>query len=124
MAEHNILGKAGEDAASDYLLRNNYIIRHRNWRKGHLELDIVAVKDGMLIIIEVKTRENIVFALPQDAVTAKKIKRTVWAADMYIKHFQLDTSVRFDIITVVGQEGNFKIKHIEEAFYPPLWSPL
>ena len=46
MAEHNLLGKAGEDAAVDYLERHDYVIRHRNWRKGHFELDIVAVKDG------------------------------------------------------------------------------
>ena len=42
MAEHNLLGKAGEDAAVDYLERHDYVIRHRNWRKGHFELDIVA----------------------------------------------------------------------------------
>ena len=41
MAEHNLLGKAGEDAAVDYLERHDYVIRHRNWRKGHFELDIL-----------------------------------------------------------------------------------
>lgn len=45
MAAHNALGKAGEDAAMAYLERNGYTIRHRNWRKNRLELDIVAVKD-------------------------------------------------------------------------------
>ena len=40
----NLLGKAGEDAAVDYLERHDYVIRHRNWRKGHFELDIVAAK--------------------------------------------------------------------------------
>lgn len=54
MAEHNLLGKAGEDAAVDYLERHDYVIRHRNWRKGHFELDIVAAKNGELIIVEVK----------------------------------------------------------------------
>ena len=37
MAEHNLLGKAGEDAAVDYLERHDYVIRHRNWRKGHFD---------------------------------------------------------------------------------------
>lgn len=54
MAEHNLLGKAGEDAAVDYLERHDYVIRHRNWRKGHFELDIVAAKNGELIIVESK----------------------------------------------------------------------
>ena len=56
MAIHNILGKAGEDAAAKYLEQNGYTIRDRNWRKNHLELDIVADKDKELIIVEVKTR--------------------------------------------------------------------
>ena len=48
MAAHNTLGKTGEDAAVAYLERNGYTINHRNWRKNRLELDIVAVKDGLL----------------------------------------------------------------------------
>lgn len=80
MAEHNLLGKAGEDAAVDYLERHDYVIRHRNWRKGHFELDIVAAKNGELIIVEVKTRSDTDFALPQDAVTPQKIRRTVIAS--------------------------------------------
>ncbi|CCZ38399.1 uPF0102 protein BFAG_00030 [Bacteroides fragilis CAG:558] len=121
MAEHNLLGKAGEDAAVQYLEQHEYTIRHRNWRKGHLELDIVAAQNGELIIVEVKTRTDTDFALPQDAVTPQKIRRTVIAADTYIKLFQIDASVRFDIITVVGKVGNFRIEHIKEAFYSPLF---
>lgn len=121
MAEHNELGKVGENAAVVYLEDNGYLIRHRNWRKGHLELDIVAVKDNELIVVEVKTRSNTQFAQPEDAVDLPKIKRTVRAADTYIKLFQLDTPVRFDIITVVGNKDKFKIEHIKEAFYPPLF---
>lgn len=121
MAEHNELGKAGENAAVVYLENNGYLIRHRNWRKGHLELDIVAVKDNELIVVEVKTRSNTQFAQPEDAVDLPKIKRTVRAADTYIKLFQLDIPVRFDIITVVGNKEKLKIEHIKEAFYPPLF---
>lgn len=68
MAAHNALGKAGEDAAMAYLERNGYTIRHRNWRKNRLELDIVAVKDEQLIVVEVKTRSNTDYVEPQDAV--------------------------------------------------------
>ena len=121
MALHNELGKEGEKAAIAYLIGKGYVIRHQNWRKGHLELDIVAAKDDTLVVVEVKTRRNTNFAAPEDAVNIAKIKRLVRAADTYIKFFQLDSPVRFDIITVVGTMGNFKIDHIEEAFYPPLF---
>lgn len=120
MAKHNKLGKAGEDAAAAYLEQHGYIIRDRNWRKGHLELDIVAVKDDELIVVEVKTRSNTQFAEPEAAVDLPKIRRTVRAADTYIKLFQIDIPVRFDIITVVGDGGCFKIEHMKEAFFPPL----
>lgn len=121
MAEHNVLGKVGEDAAVAYLEDNGYVIRHRNWRKGHLELDIVAAKDNELVIVEVKTRSNTDFARPEDAVDPLKVRRTVRAADTYIKLFQIDVPVRFDIITAVGSKEHFKIEHIKEAFYPPMF---
>ena len=109
------LDRAGERTEEDYL------IRHRNWRKGHFELDIVAAKDNELVVVEVKTRSNTEFAQPEDAVDVPKIRRTVRAADTYIKLFQIDIPVRFDIITVVGENGNFEIEHIKEAFLPPLF---
>ncbi|MCK9159901.1 MAG: YraN family protein [Bacteroidaceae bacterium] len=120
MAIHNELGKLGEDAAVAYLMQNDYIICHRNWRKGHLELDIIATKDDELIVVEVKTRRNTIFMQPEEAVNTLKIRRTVRAANAYIKDYQIDAPVRFDIITVVGKKDNFKINHIKEAFFPPL----
>ena len=54
MAEHNDLGNLGEERAQAYLSSNGYHIRHCNWFFGKLELDIVAEKDGWLVIVEVK----------------------------------------------------------------------
>ena len=121
MAAHNTLGKTGEDAAVAYLERNGYTINHRNWRKNRLELDIVAVKDGLLIVVEVKTRSNTEYIEPQDAVNWQKVRHIVVAADAYIKHFSIDAPVRFDIITVVGEADTFEVKHIKDAFYPPMF---
>lgn len=121
MARHNELGKEGEQAAVSYLEKNGYLIRHRNWRNRHLELDIVAAFEGQLIVVEVKTRRDTRFSQPEEAVTPAKIKRTVRAADAYLKWFQLDCPVRFDIITVIGMPDNFQIEHLKEAFLPPLF---
>ncbi|MDE6348697.1 MAG: YraN family protein [Bacteroides sp.] len=121
MASHNTLGKAGEDAAAKYLEQNGYTILHRNWRKNHLELDIVATHAGELIVVEVKTRSNTEYIEPQDAVNWLKVRRIVVAADAYIKHFGVDAPVRFDILTAVGEPGAFKIEHIKDAFYPPMF---
>ena len=122
MAEHNILGKEGEEEAAKYLINQGYSLRNRNWRSGRKELDIVAEKDNEIIIVEVKTRKNTDFAEPQDAVDEKKIHWIVAATDAYLRKYRLDLPVRFDIITIVGGSDGFKIEHIKEAFYPPIWN--
>jgi len=59
MARHNDLGKEGEDAAAAYLINNGYIIRRRNWFFEKFELDIVAEKEGWLVVVETKYTLNI-----------------------------------------------------------------
>lgn len=120
MAQHNLLGKSGEELASEYLIGQGYIIRDINWHSGKYELDIVAYKDEMLIIVEVKTRRDSEYANPEDAVDRKKIRNIVWATEAYISMHQLDMDVRFDIISIIGQEPPFEIEHIEDAFFVPL----
>lgn len=121
MAEHNEFGREGEEAAVEYLMRKGYSIRHRNWRCGKKELDIIAEFQKELVIVEVKTRKNILFGDPEEAVTTRKIRRIVSSTDAYLRKFAIDLPVRFDIITVVGEKAPFTIKHIEEAFFPPIW---
>lgn len=121
--EHNTtLGKNGEDAAVNWLRGKGYFIRDQRWRCGHLELDIVAQKDGMLVVVEVKTRVTTEFGEPEEAVNERKIRRIVNATDGYIKFFNLDMPVRFDIISIVeDSDGTFRINHIEDAFMSPIW---
>ena len=118
MAKHNRLGTAGEDAAAEYLKTRGYVIRHRNWRSGKLEIDITALKDSELHIVEVKTRANTDYQKPQDAVGRAKRSHILKAADAYLKMTDTMCVVHFDIITVVGDEGNFTIEHITDAFSP------
>jgi len=120
MAKHNILGIEGEETAADYMKRHGYTILDRNWRCGHKELDIVAVKDDTIVFVEVKTRTDNGWGNPEDAVDLKKIRHIVRSADAYLRLNMIDMNVRFDIISVVYHDGNFNLNHIEEAFYPPL----
>lgn len=122
MAAHNELGKEGEAEAVVYLENRGYTILHRNWRSGRFELDIVAKKDKELIVVEVKTRRNNQYGLPEEAVTSRKIKHIISSTDSYLKRYAIDLPVRFDIITVVGTKPPFQIEHIKEAFFPPIWN--
>jgi putative endonuclease len=117
MASHNDLGKLGEELAVDFLEKNGYEILETNWVFGKAEIDIIAQKNGILAVVEVKTRSSIEFGLPQDFVKPKKIKLLLKAVDEYVVQNDLDVEVRFDIIAIHKESKNFNIEHFEEAFY-------
>lgn len=117
MAHHNDFGKTAEDLAADYLQKNGYKILVRNFRFQKTEIDIIAEKDDVIIIAEVKARSTDAFILPQEAVTKTKIKSIVSAANHYLEKFQKDNEVRFDIISVLpDDQKNLTIDHITDAF--------
>ncbi|QEE48644.1 endonuclease [Flavobacterium alkalisoli] len=117
MAEHNELGKKGEELAVDFLLKEGYEILETNWVFQKAEIDILAKKGDILAVVEVKTRSSLEFGLPQDFVTPKKIKLMVKAVDEYINLYDLDAEVRFDIVSIYNNNGNFVIEHIVDAFF-------
>lgn len=117
MAQHNELGKKGEKLAVDFLLKQGYYIKEQNYRFDKAEVDIIAQKNDVLAIIEVKTRSSVEFGNPQDFVKPKQIQRLVKAVDEYVNANNLDVEVRFDIIAVVKKGKNFDIEHLENAFY-------
>lgn len=119
MARQNDMGREGESEARAYLVRHGYDVLHTNWHWHHYELDIIAVKDDVLVVVEVKTRSEDFLLSPEDAVDAKKIRRIVAAADAYARYFNRDLPVRFDIVTLIKKETGFLIDHIEDAFYAP-----
>lgn len=114
---HNELGKWGEQLAATYLERKKYEILERNWFFDKAEIDIIAKKEGALIIVEVKTRNSDFFGDPQGFVTPSKIKLLVKAANEYIITNDLDLETRFDIIAVLKNKTQEKLEHFENAFY-------
>ena len=117
MAEHNELGKLGEELAADFLQKNGYDILETNWTFQKAEIDIIAQKENILAIVEVKTRSSIEFGLPQDFVKPKKVQLLVKAVNEYVISNDLDAEVRFDIIAIYKEDKDYKIEHIEDAFY-------
>lgn len=117
MAEHNELGKLGEDLAIEFLEKAGYEILERNWTFQKAEIDIIARKAETVAIVEVKTRSSIDFGLPQEFVKPKKIQLLVKAVNEYITINDLDVEVRFDIIAIRKLTNEFVIEHLESAFY-------
>ena len=117
MAEHNELGKFGEEMAVAYLQKEGYEILETNWTFQKAEIDIIAQKENVLAIVEVKTRSSIDFGLPQDFVKPKKIQLLVKAVNEYVVRNDLDLNVRFDIIAIHKEKNEYKTEHLIDAFY-------
>lgn len=116
MAEHNELGKKGEEQAIAYLLKEGYEIIQKNYRYLKAEVDIIAKKEEILVGVEVKTRSSDAFESPQDAVNFKKIKLLVSAMNNFVIENDLDAEVRFDIIAIIHKKSTFQIDHLKDAF--------
>lgn len=116
--EKQLQGIAGEEAAISLLLQKGYNILERNWRCGHLEVDIIAEDDENLVIVEVKTRKTAAFGAPEIFVDIQKQRHLIRAAKYYVKSKRIMKEVRFDIISVINNLGIKEVAHIENAFKP------
>lgn len=117
MAQHNELGKKGEQLAVDFLIGHGYQVLECNYRFDKAEVDIIAQKEAILAIVEVKTRSTSDYGNPQDFVKPKQIKNLVKAVDAYINLNDLDVEVRFDIIAITKSQGHLNVEHLKDAFY-------
>ena len=117
VARHNKLGELGEQLAVDHLIAKGYQIIERNWRYQKAEIDIMAQKNEVLAVVEVKTRSTDLFGDPQDFVNKKKIGMMVNAVDHYVCQKDLDVQIRFDIIAIIYKNDQARVMHLEDAFF-------
>ena len=117
MGKHNEFGKEGEEIAVNFLIKKGYRILYRNFRYLKAEVDIIAEKDDMVMMVEVRARSNDQIINIADTITQKKIKLLVSAADHFVTEMKIDKEVRFDIIAILKNKKIFKIDHMESAFY-------
>lgn len=119
MATHNDFGKEAEIVAANYLIQNNYKILERNWRFLKAEIDLIAIDQSVseLVIIEVKSLHSADFRNPEEAVSRKKRKLLITAADQYTISNEIILETRFDIVSMLRENSTWKINHIKNAFH-------
>ena len=121
MARQNELGKKGEQLAKDFLEKKGYKILAENWRYSRAELDLIALDDDVLVIIEVKTRSYEHFGPPEDFVSEKKQRLMTLAGAAYMEKHHHTWQVRFDVISIiVDSKQQYRIQHFPDAFWPGL----
>lgn len=113
------IGREGERIARQFLEQNGYLVLEQNWHWHHYELDLVARQGEELVIVEVKTRGVDFLVDPEEAVDQGKIRRTVAAADAYVRYTDSDLPVRFDLVFVTLTKGHSEVEHIADAFMAP-----
>lgn len=116
MHNNQELGKLGEDLATKYLQKIGYIIIDRNFRCKQGEIDIIAKYKQEIIFIEVKTRTNLNYGEPAEAVTQLKQKHIERATEYYIYRNNLyKLFIRIDIIEVYIKKDKYRINHIKQV---------
>ena len=100
MSSHNKIGADGENLADDWLKQRGYEILHRNWRHSYYEIDIIALKNKKLHIVEVKSRNVSPFGYPEDSVTKKKFKNLQRAADQFLFLNPGYNWIQYDILSI------------------------
>ncbi len=142
---HAGIGRKGEDIACKWLIDNGFTIIERNWRCGHLEIDIIGIRQSCekkkepcgfadesyalqfsgtagnqryIHFIEVKTRKEGSAVSPADAVDRRKQERLVMAAGGYIKSHHIKEEAVFDILAITYTISTVSVEFIERAFTP------
>ena len=114
MAEHNDLGKWGEEYAAVYLQKQGYVILDRDWRYGRSksDIDIICKTPDMrtVVFVEVKTRATEQILAPEDAVNVQKVRHIGRAAHNYVQMYDVVEELRFDILTIIGRKGSDDIQ--------------
>lgn len=116
----NKLGNAGEVIARNYLTGKNLKFIRNNYRFERTEVDLIFEDEEKktLIFIEVKTRRNTKFGLPEVSVTLGKQKNFRKTVMGFISEHPVYSShdLRIDVISILFSEKNHEIRHIENAF--------
>lgn len=119
MYKRHEVGKTGEKLAAKYLEQNNYKIIKQNFRCKQGEIDIIAIdkqkEKNEIVFIEVKTRTNLKFGMPAEAVDKTKRQHIKRTAQYFLYSNNLkDKNIRFDVIEVFLNNNKYKINHIKQ----------
>jgi len=111
------LGNWGERQALFWLEHHGFQILAKNFRSGKAEVDVIAMDNKVLVVIEVKTRTGIYYDYPENAVgVAKQILLARAAADFMQIH-GLNCALRFDIIAIEKNTYSTRLLHFKDAFF-------
>lgn len=101
------LGDAGEDQALAFLRARDLRLVARNVRFKGGEIDLVMRDGATLVFVEVRCRSRQDFGSALDSIDARKARRVVLAARLYLQRHPADAQrdCRFDVIALDGRDA-------------------
>lgn len=118
MSEHNQrLGALGERIAARWLQRKGWRVVYHRFRNGRRDIDLVVARDSVVAFVEVKARRGEAFGDPVEAVHHRKQRELVRSAHVWIdRHGRAEETYRFDVVGVLVDGEQVRVKHVEDAF--------
>ncbi len=112
-------GQRAEELAASFLLSQGFEVLERNYRRRLGELDIIAQRAGVLVIVEVRTRSSAAYGGGAASVDRRKQRRITRAATALLQQRAglARLPVRFDVIVVSDPNGAApRIEWLQHAF--------
>jgi putative endonuclease len=116
-AARQALGALGERVAERWLRRAGWRIVSRRFRSGHRDIDLIAMRAGVVAFVEVKARRGVGFGDPVAAVGWRKRRELTRSAAVWADRFgQPGLAYRFDVVGVLFADDRVLVRHVEDAF--------
>ena len=119
MKSHHITtGKKGEEDGVVYLRKMGYKVLERNFKTPFGEIDIITEEAGYIVFIEVKTRRDTSYGMPEEAVHVQKQAKLIKSAQSYLKkNGWLERLARFDVLSILmGDRDGPNFRLVQDAF--------
>lgn len=120
--KRQITGRQGEDIACRVLEGKGHLILERNFRTGHLEIDIISKAADGIHFVEVKARRENIQAPPQENVDLTKQRRIARAANGFLRSRRGmpfgSSECHFDIVAVTFTKNTAQVEYFPDAYIP------
>ena len=116
MALHLLKGKNAELLAQRYLEKIGLQPRENNYRCRRGEIDLIMYDGDILVFVEVRYRKSELFGSACESVTSSKQRKLLAAANLYLQQHDVYSPCRFDIVGITGDNGDYRIAWLKDAF--------
>ena len=118
MDTNKVTGNKGEEIAAAFLQQKGFIILEKKWRVHHLEVDIIAVRNGILHFIEVKTRNSLQYGYPEESITKEKMNHLKRASTIYHYRHPKWKRIQFNVVAItLANEAVQEIFMNEDVYF-------